>query len=141
MKIEIDTQRDSKDELVHLANMLHAISGSHRSMTVKPRELRGVVDKPKDVFGDSSSAPSGGLFSMFGDSSSEQVSAYDPQPTTPEHSQPAQSGTGDIFSIFNSSDTPASQSAEITASTLLDEEDKETSSAKDILDATDIVPY
>lgn len=142
MKIEIDTQRDSREDLMHLADMLNALSGSRRSGAVRPRDL---ADKPRNVFEDP--VPSGGLFNMFGDSSSQQVPAAKPQTSAPASSQPAQSGTGDLFSIFSSSDSASggsSQPAKMpTVSTLLsdDEDSKETSSAEEIMDDDKIVPY
>jgi hypothetical protein len=142
MKIEIDTQRDSREDLIHLADMLTALSGSRRSGAVRPRDLE---EKPRNVFEDT--APSGGLFNMFGDSSSQAARASDPQPAAPSPSQPAQSGTGDLFSIFSSSGSASggsSQPSEMPAvSTLLsdDEDSRETSSADDIMDDDKIVPY
>ena len=95
MKIEIDTQRDSKDDLMHLANMLNALSGSRRSKVVRPREF---AEKPKNVFEDSS--PSGGLFNLFGDTSSQPVVPAEPLFSASVPVQSAESGSGDIFSIF-----------------------------------------
>ena len=135
MKIEIDTQRDSNDDLMHLANILNALSGSRRSGAVKPRDF---VDKPKNVFEDSS--PSGGLFNMFGDSSSPPSTPAEQQPSA---AAPAQSGTGDLFSIFNSADSGSQPTETTTASMLLSskEEPEQRSSAKEIMDGDRIVPY
>jgi hypothetical protein len=89
MKIEIDTERASKQELAHLADMLRSLAGSS-----------GSVVKPKDVFEESS--PSGGMFNMFGDTPSAEPQSS----AAPETSQPAGDG---LFSLFNSSSEPAQQ--------------------------------
>jgi len=137
MKIEIDTKSDSKEELMHLANMLHALSGSRVSVS-HVRHSAYDAPKSKNIFDDPS--PSVGLFGMFGDTASpstqQSVSqdAY-PQPVSAS-SQPSQASSGGLFSIFNS----ASSSAQSGVN--LDETDSENkTSSKDILDDPRIVPY
>ena len=51
MKITIDTANDSKEELRKLITLLQSL----------------VEEKPKDVFSESESTPSDGMFNMFGD--------------------------------------------------------------------------
>lgn len=145
MKIEIDTQRDSKEDLTHLADMLKALSGSRRSGAVRPKDI---VKRNADVFEDS--APAGGLFNMFGDSASQTAPAADPQPAAtaqPAPSQPAQSGTGDLFSIFGSGSGSGSvaqdsgASASGVAASDGGGESGDKTSAQDILDDDSIVPY
>ena len=122
MKIEIDTQRDTKEDLLHLANMLNALAGSsgRRSVVVRPRDF----EKPKNVFEDSS--PSGGLFNMFGDTSQAAEPKAEPAPEQP------QAGATDVFSIFNSSESASQTELEET---------EEKTTAKDVLDDDRIVPY
>ena len=118
MKIEIDTQRDSKEELMHLANMLRALAGSSAA--------RNVVVKQRNIFEDPS--PTGGMMNMFGGS---------PAPAEPQPSQPAQSA--DLFSLFNSSE--GSQTASASQPDLPAEESGEKTSAHELLDDDRIVPY
>lgn len=123
MRIEIDTERASKQELAHLAEMLRSLAGSS-----------GSVAKPKNVFEDSSS--SGGLFNMFGDTPSP--SSPEPQSSAP--SQP--SSEGGLFSLFSSSSETAKQEpALLPAYGRAEEEEKEPTSAEDLLDDDNIVPY
>ena len=141
MKIEVDTQRDSKEDIMHLVNMLSAISGSRRSRVVKPKDLA----RKSDLFEDSS--PSSGLFNLFGDSSSQsspqQSSQAESQHVAVEQSRPVQSGSDSLFSIFSSSGDSVSQQSETPSSSTDSsvEKSKETSSADDILSDDQIVPY
>ena len=123
MKIEIDTERASKQELAHLADMLRSLAGSS-----------GSVVKPKDVFKDSSH--SGGMFNMFGDTpAAEPQSSAAPEPSKP-------SSEGGLFSLFNSSSEPAQQeSTPLPTYGPAEEEEKKPTSAEDILDDDKIVPY
>ena len=124
MKIEIDTERASKQELAHLADMLRSLAGSS-----------GSVVKPKDVFADSS--PAGGMFNMFGDTSSQSASA----PPSSAASEPSQhSSGGDLFSLFSSPE-PKQESTSLPAYGRAEQEEKEPTKAEDLLDDDKIVPY
>ena len=112
MKIEIDTKHDTKEELTHLANMLHAISGSEGSNTY-PSRLRKKIQRAKNIFEDDSpsvgspnpstapiqnqAATSGGLFGIFGNPNNEKSSL----PKQPIIQEPVVNNTqADTFSIF-----------------------------------------
>lgn len=75
MKIEINTNEMSKDELLHLSNMLLALSGQSRAQT------------PSTSYNSSDVVE--GFGAMFGDQS----------PSAPVEPQPAQQ-SGDMFSLF-----------------------------------------
>jgi len=165
MKIEVDTNNDSKEDLRHLAEMLQKLSGSSAVTS----------SKPVNIFDDSapsSSPSSGGLFNMFNDEPSTPASTPEPAPVSsmmsdpspaPAQNEPAQGG---IFSIFGDDPKPAapsepaaspspsmavsSSAAEPTVADLLSgnaqmpeeepiEEGK--TSVKDVLDDDRIVPY
>ena len=145
MRIEVDTQRDSKEELTHLANMLKAIAGT----SSVSRDVS--VQKQSNIFEDSS--PSLGVFNMFGDSSSQPAqqaqqaqaypSAYSQTSSSQSASSPAQSGGADIFSLFSSS--PAGASADGVALNASQSSQSETplkvSSGRELLEDERIVPY
>ncbi len=130
MRIEVDTQKDSKEELFHLANMLRALAGSeHKSVEVKT----------KNIFDDPS--PAVGLMGMFGDtsSSSSPVASSSPSYSQPSEPQPS-SG---LFSIFSSSSSaPVSSSAysDAVQQSGSDWPDEKTT-AKDLIEDPRIVPY
>ena len=155
MRIEIDTKQDSKEEMRHLATMLHALAGSSGSITSDsrfpdPRDDR--IHKKlarKGLFDSPSKPPASGLFGMFDDGPSLELAST---------AEPA-SQSGDLFSIFNSD--PAPQSAP-TASSLLGEsmsaksspaildpfggsadpqQESDGQSAQELLDDDRIIPY
>ncbi len=146
MKVEIDTENASKEELKHLAAMLHALSGEadrSLSMTGTRSSVTSEPSATKNIFDDP--APSGGLFGMFGDSS---PSTPEPVSTvTAPAADPAQDApSGDLFSIFNSDPSPAP----VTGSSVVEsygtvagveEEDATPTTAEDIIDDDRIVPY
>jgi hypothetical protein len=135
MKIEVDTQRDSREELMHLANMLKAISGASSGS----RDV--AVQKQSNIFEDSS--PGLGVFNMFGDSSSQQpvpsqyaVSSQQPAPVS-------QSGGSDVFSLFSSSPAASSGSRLAVESSVPEspEVPRRVSSVRELLEDERIVPY
>ncbi|MFH1063849.1 MAG: hypothetical protein V1729_02090 [Candidatus Woesearchaeota archaeon] len=145
MKIEIDTEHASKDEMKHLAALLHALSGeSDRSfsMSRKSRSATPGQSGPRNIFDDP--APAGGFFSMFGDpspatptqSSSEQVSTVSPAPAQG-------ASVGDMFSIFGSDPSPSAVTGASGAESYgsVAEEDETPTTAEELLDDDRIVPY
>jgi hypothetical protein len=157
MKIEVDTKHDSREELAHLAEMLQKLARSSGSGVVTTES------KTANIFEDP--APSGGLFNMFDDSPStptttpatSTMSAAEPAPSQPAQNEPA---SGGLFSLFSDDPKPDSPSvpstpspsmvtsAEATVAELLsgqaqaeEEEIKESTSAKEVFDGDDIVPY
>lgn len=160
MKIEIDTKHDTKEELRHLATMLHALAGSQASSIVAdsrfPDPRDGRIQRKlarKGIFDDPAAEPSpasGGLFGMFDDGAEPAHSAV-----------PSQQVSGDLFSIFDSEPAQSSsKSPEVpSVSSLLGEtvesspalldpygakvqqESEEGRSAQDLLDDDRIVPY
>ena len=147
MKIEVDTNNESKEVLFHLANMLHALSGTKSSVVVDSagmgfsNDVSGVPsDKHVDMFSDSAE-PSGGLFSMFGDSSSSEPKAVEAKAPVQDSSAPS------LFSIFGSQESGSGSASALQASDIpelldpsLDPSVKRTS-AKDILDDDRIILY
>lgn len=141
MKIEIDTERDSKESLAAALEMLKVLVGSSSGSSVV---------QSRDIFEDPS--PTGGLMGMFGDDSSSTPSSVSSSESSQqsESSQPSQSG--DIFSLFSDSrdETPAQgsyggalNSVESYGQVHADDEDenKEPTTADDIMDDDSIVPY
>ena len=148
MKIEVDTKHDSREELSALADMLQRLgrsSGSGAMRTVNET-------KPKNIFEDSS--PSVGMFNMFSDEPST------PATSTMSAAEPVQNEpAGGLFSLFGDDpkpDMPSTTleptqsmitSTEPTVAELLSgnaetpNEDEPTTSAREVFDGDDIVPY
>ncbi|MBW2972456.1 hypothetical protein KY359_05460 [Candidatus Woesearchaeota archaeon] len=145
MKIEVDTKHDSREELAHVAELLQKLARYSRSGAVVTDSRQG------NIFEDP--APSGGMFSMFGDGPSPSVPAGQ-SPAPAQSSEPASGGLFSIFGGDSSSSAPAEPSPQLepyggspTVSELLaadSDDDSEISgntSVKDILDDDNIVPY
>lgn len=108
MKLEIDTERDSRATLRGVLRMLQAILGEE-GQTFSNRPL----DRPKhrNIFEDSS--PS---VSMYGDSSEET-----PQEYSASSAEASNSGGG-LFNMFGSPDSGTSSAAKPTTSEIREEE-------------------
>jgi hypothetical protein len=133
MRIEVDTQRDSKEELFHLANMLRAISGSKESVVFREPKTQ----KSVDMFSDSPQPTATGLFDMF--NSDAQAAPQQSAPVETESSK-------DLFSIFNSAPATPQQAATpiLLNDPILDTESVEPvkrTTARDILEDDRITPY
>jgi len=158
VKIEVDTELASKDELKHLAAMLQALSGeADRSISINSPSTQSsstgsTPSATKNIFDDP--APAGGLFSMFGDpspstSTPEPASFVEVQPVEPVQSAAVQNTPdGDMFSIFSSSPSSqgsgSSSTVSGTSGSQSDDKEEETderTSVSDILDDDSIVPY
>ena len=86
MKIEVDTQNASKEELRHLAQLLMKLSGQEAS----------IVEKPKNIFADDSPAE-GGLFNIFGNNDSERTA---PEPMMGMFESPSAPESKDVVDDF-----------------------------------------
>ena len=149
MKIEVDTKHDSREELSALADMLQRLSRSSGSGAMRPTTSEPA--KPKNIFEDSS--PSVGMFNMFSD-----------EPSTPQSTmsaaEPIQNEpSGGLFSLFGDDPKPdmPSTTSEPTRSMITSTqptvaellsgnaetptEDEPTTSAREVFDGDDIVPY
>ncbi len=115
MKIEIDTQRDSKEELGHLAYMLQAIAENRRirnrteNIKERLREERRQRSTTRNIFEDP--APTTGFMNIFGNTNDNTNTQANTQMnnmlnTNNSPIETAQEGniqnsqTGDLFSIF-----------------------------------------
>ena len=82
MKITIDTKEDSKEEIKKAINFLSSLSDgavyTNCSSGHKPEHQQNIFSD------DSSPAVGGGIFSMFGDTSSSAPAASSPAPVSPE---------------------------------------------------------
>ncbi|HII71603.1 TPA: hypothetical protein HA265_02500 [Candidatus Woesearchaeota archaeon] len=132
MKIEIDTKRDTKEEIMHLAAMLQALSRTGQSRL--DRKLARIeasqspgssvrAERHMDIF--DSPSPNAGFMGMFGDSGTSQSSLQEIGQAAGQSQAGGSalpSSTGDLFSLFSSPEPQASSAGSPSMQDILGED-------------------